>query len=726
MNQHELLKIETFHGGVTESADLGEGQFTDSLNMIPDRNRSRIIVRPGSDIVLTYFGDKGETPAQLVGVRNASCTGQQDELILASCLKVMHVIVPLDVSCCRTTTPAYWFQCIRCQIQTGAATIAGFEDKVGSKYPYRGNPDGIKTCFKCSVLRNWNLGAPPYAYTQSSTMMFFIGQGCNAYLGQGSMKCSCVKILRPTVDRSVSSSPMYAMQQYCFRCAHCWTNPCWWLNTCSLRLNICVYKGTGYYYALHEQGIKASSCSIPLFGKSCSCWNKYECAGCHWNHAGSCFWHCTGCFFRWFYNSADENRAVHSFKAHCWNFVKGCYAKPCWASLYVPVFVPCYNRCVGCALFPYANVLAYHKGRVFFGKYEKVNGTFTEIYYHSVDDTRCCARHSYWRPWDESAVTPVDGNVLTVPTSPNSYLTGIVGVESGVLLFFTDRIMLWQWPDSSSPHDTVGGARLETIYLGAGAIHPRAIQSYLNSVYFIGRAPDGFMRLMKLDDSLALSQESKAIDNRINCFDFRPHSTNIDTAMFRDSFFMRLGERIYLYDLTRKAWYPLSFNWPCYNNPIVSMMASGITDRLYISVFDCYSCSIMHNNIYVWPQGLADNAFACSAICWKLEFDNLDFGDGRKDKYIRDVVVEVDNELNTCSITASLYDSQDCTACHAVVERPSTQRREAEKFEFGSRLKNATLRLGGRFDSSVRDGHDGKLGIDSIAIRWKPRSSVEK
>ena len=702
MKEHQKLLINQFNGGVTESADLSEGQFTDSLNLVPDRNRSRLVLRAGIDSI--YSNCAVETPVQILGVRDASCACTEDEIIMASCLFLTHIRVPLDVSCLRSHVPCSFVQCVKGLLYMGGAEICHFRDC----HKDRHNPDGLYTCFKCTIQRCWNIGRPPYAFTQSSEHLFFNGQGCNAYLAYADYLKTDLDV-HAAIDRSLSSSTAYSMVAYCFRCAHCWMNSCWWLNAPTLRKNICCKVGSTFYKCLTCNGIDA-------YQPEMSCWD------------------CVSCWFTWWYSRSGKDTQGNAYRAHCWNFAKGCYPKPCWASNSTPVFIPCYQRC--CALFPYANVLAYHKGRVFFGVYRKKNATFTEVYYHSTDDGKAdiCGvarpRYDYWRPWDETAVTPVDGNVLTVPTSPNSYITGMVGVENGLLIFFTDRIMLWQWPDSSAPHDSEGGARIETIYTGVGAIHQRAIQTYLNSIYFIGRAPDGYTRLMKLDESLALSQESKAIDNRINCFDFRPTSTCIDTAMYRDSFFMRLGKRVYLYDLVRKAWYPLQFNWLCHSNPIVSMAASRVTDRLYISVFDCFSPTEKHTDIYVFPQGLSDYPLISQAICWKLEFDNLDFGDGGVEKYVRDVVVEFDNCYNEHPITAKVYDATTCLLCATVAKYPTNKRRDVQKFEIGKRLKNISLILSGTFDAGAfaathRDEHDGRLGIDSINIRYLPRSSVE-
>jgi hypothetical protein len=202
--------------------------------------------------------------------------------------------------------------------------------------------------------------------------------------------------------------------------------------------------------------------------------------------------------------------------------------------------------------------------------------------------------------------------------------------------------------------------------------------------------------------------------------------------MYRDSFFLRLGKRIYLYDLKRKAWFPLEFDYQCYNNPIISMAASKVTDRLYISVFDCYSNSCFYTKVVVFPWGLTDTALSGdSSIDWKIEFDNLDFGSGENEKYIRDVIVEMDNEYNLNPVCVSLFNARGCTLCTRVERIPTGMRREIEKFELGRRLKNATIKVGGSFDATPAglacypDARNGVLGIDAITIRFRPRGSVE-
>jgi hypothetical protein len=700
MREQEKLAFESFIGGVTEAADLEEGQFSDSLNLVPDSNKSRLTLRGG--VACIWMVCSTEVPVQIVGVRDSTCTAIRDEIILASCSKLTHVYVPLDVNCVLCSGATHWEQHISGNIQTGGGCICHLVMVLTDELA------GIAEHYTGCVYRCYNLGAPPYAFAQSSDAMFIMGQGPNAYLAYACYQCTGCH-LYPAVDKSGEESCVGVSVAFNFRCAHCWANSGWYNDVCTLRKNL-----LGCYC-----------------GKTPYCTEAYKNVCWYWVYNKPCIscWECYACFLSWYYNRTGTPPRG-TWKRRQWNFHDGCYRRGTWAGGYAPTTTPCYLQC-SCHV-PYANVLTYHKGRVFAGMYKKKNGTFTEIVYHSVDDTRCHPRYMYWRPLDNAMIGAADGNQLTVATSPSSYLTGMVGVENGLLLFFTDRIMMWQWPDASSPHDVEGGARIETIYTGVGAIHHRAIQTYLSDIYFLGRAPDGFVRVMKLDESLSLSQESTAIDKRINCFDFRPTSNCIDTAMFRDSFFLRLGASIYLYDMKRKAWYPLKFNYVCYNNPLISMAASKVTDRLYISVFDCFSSVDFYNKIVVFPYGLTDCGMkGTAAICWKLEFDNLNFGSGSNEKYIRDVVLEIDNEHNEHPVCVTLINAQTGTQCAKVSKSPTKQRGEIEKFELGKRLKNAKVVVSGSFEADAAgvachsDAVSGTLGINSVAIRFRPRSSVE-
>lgn len=392
------------------------------------------------------------------------------------------------------------------------------------------------------------------------------------------------------------------------------------------------------------------------------------------------------------------------------------------------------------------NVLTSFKGRLFVGQNEKLKNScnrytaYSVVRYSSVIDT-CTgkARYEMWSPADPFDVQPSDGGCLTIPTSLGSRLTALVGNEQGLVLFFNDRIMLWQWPDTSFPHDFAGNARIETLYYKTGATHQNTVQAYRNDIYFVGQSSDGATKLMKLDNGLTLSELSGPIDREFSCYTPRADLNTIASAMYRGHYVLYItrtttsGHQFYAYNLSTNSWFPLDFTFKTGNtNDIISMASSPNGEKMYIAH---YNHDTHVARLYTFPYGVMDShdgGAGCDrcTIKWNLVYDNIDLGDAQSDKFMRDIRLELDSPRGAPSVRLDVYDA-DChflvscsTPILTTTKAPTAARQHTVlSYEVGKRLKNFGIKLSGCYPaSSVATGvTEGEFGLNNILIRFQKR-----
>jgi hypothetical protein len=369
------------------------------------------------------------------------------------------------------------------------------------------------------------------------------------------------------------------------------------------------------------------------------------------------------------------------------------------------------------------------KGRLFVGYGWKTNN-YSFVQYHSVVDTRAFPRYYYWVPANMTSVVQGDGHTLTQPTAAFSYLTGVVATEGGLVLLFTDRIMLWQWSDTSFPHDiSGGGARIETLFSGIGCPHSQFVRKYNNSIYFIGERADGIRKVIQLTPEMSLNELGDEIDYFIHDKAITTTKVGVASAIWNEKYVFLIDNEFYVQDLKTNALYRLDFGFTLASGDNLTMAVSSADDLLYIGKYDSAAHTLA---IYAFPGDTSLDAGA--AIPWSIEYNNIDVGESHADKWVRDIQLDVDSEYNDGAIAIALHDAMDDrtiddgSAIKTVSKTPAKDRHSIEKYEFNKRVKNVGIKVSGCYHDAgcFASCYTPQFGLNSIRIRVNPRTNTKE